>query len=103
MTHIIHNGEHSEHETIINIHVVCIAWKIDFNLALPSYEVDLRAVRNLVELTLGSPFVTPPRILFVSSVGVLRSKLFDDFVFAILLIRPLSKTPRSNNSYLKNL
>ena len=50
------------------------AWKVDFNLALPSYDLDLKAVRNLVELALSSPYVTPPHIEFVSSVGVLRSE-----------------------------
>ena len=50
------------------------AWKVDFNLALPSYDLDLKALRNLVELALSSPYVTPPHIQLVSSVGVFRSK-----------------------------
>ncbi|PIL34315.1 hypothetical protein GSI_03090 [Ganoderma sinense ZZ0214-1] len=54
-------------------HIVHNAWKVDFNLALLSYEVDLKAVRNIIELSLGSPFVVPPSIQFVSSVGVLRN------------------------------
>ncbi|TBU28871.1 acetyl-CoA synthetase-like protein [Dichomitus squalens] len=54
-------------------HIIHNAWKVDFNLALASYEVDLKAVRNLVELALSSPYVEPPRIQFISSVGVLRN------------------------------
>ncbi|KAI1788607.1 acetyl-CoA synthetase-like protein [Ganoderma leucocontextum] len=54
-------------------HIMHNAWKVDFNLALPSYEVDLKAVRNLIQLSLGSSSVSPPRIQFISSVGVLRN------------------------------
>ena len=75
----MHNGNAPCEHTSINIDKACIAWKVDFNLALPSYDVDLKAVRNLIELSLGSPFIVPPRIQFISSIGVFRSKPSDVF------------------------
>lgn len=50
------------------------AWRVDFNLALSSFEVDLKGVRNFVELALSSPYDTPPRINLVSSVGIFGRK-----------------------------
>ncbi|KAM5543844.1 hypothetical protein V8D89_002461, partial [Ganoderma adspersum] len=45
-------------------------WRVDFNLSLPSFETDLKGVRNFVELALSFPYDMPPRINFVSSVGI---------------------------------
>ncbi|KAI8995249.1 acetyl-CoA synthetase-like protein [Trametes punicea] len=53
ITHILHNG-----------------WKVDFNLSIHSFDVDLRGARNLVDLAISSPYKDAPRILFVSSVGI---------------------------------
>lgn len=50
------------------------AWKVDFNLALPSFEGDLQSVRNLVDLCLSSGHATPPKIVFISSIGIFGSK-----------------------------
>ncbi|KAI0750819.1 acetyl-CoA synthetase-like protein [Daedaleopsis nitida] len=51
-------------------HIMHNAWTVNFNLTLPSFEPDLKAVRNLVELALSSPFSEPPRFQLVSSIGV---------------------------------
>ncbi|KAI0737808.1 hypothetical protein C8Q80DRAFT_1114696 [Daedaleopsis nitida] len=51
-------------------HIMHNAWNVNFKLTLPSFEPDLQAVRNLVELALSSPFSEPPRIQFVSSIAV---------------------------------
>ncbi|TDL22742.1 acetyl-CoA synthetase-like protein [Rickenella mellea] len=48
------------------------AWKVDFNISLSSYDPLLRGVRNLVDLALASPFSSPPRIVFTSSVAVVQ-------------------------------
>ncbi|KAM5540045.1 hypothetical protein V8D89_006185 [Ganoderma adspersum] len=74
-------------------HIMHNAWKVDFNLALPSYEVDLKTIRNFVELSLGSPFVEPPRIQFISSVGVLRNCTLD---------QPIPEEPLDPSSALGN-
>ncbi|KAI0759234.1 male sterility protein-domain-containing protein [Trametes elegans] len=51
-------------------HILHNAWKVDFNLSLPSFEVDIQGARNLVNLAISSPFKQAPTILFVSSIGV---------------------------------
>ncbi|TDL25104.1 hypothetical protein BD410DRAFT_697901, partial [Rickenella mellea] len=48
------------------------AWKVDFNIPLSSYEPLIRSVRNLVDLALASPFSSPTRIVFTSSVAVVQ-------------------------------
>ncbi|PIL37207.1 hypothetical protein GSI_00900 [Ganoderma sinense ZZ0214-1] len=53
LTHIIHN-----------------AWTVNFALTLPSFEPDLKAVRNLLELSWSCPYSPPPRLQFTSSIGV---------------------------------
>ncbi|GBE89735.1 acetyl-CoA synthetase-like protein [Sparassis crispa] len=53
--------------------VVHNAWRVDFNLSLSSFEPLIAGVRNLINLSAGSPSSTGPRILFVSSMGVLSN------------------------------
>jgi nucleoside-diphosphate-sugar epimerase len=55
------------------IHVL-LAWQVDFNVALRSFEPQVKGVRNLIDLALGSPLATPPRLLYTSSIGVLNRK-----------------------------
>jgi nucleoside-diphosphate-sugar epimerase len=50
------------------------AWRVDFNLALASFESSLAGVRNLVDFAISTRLAKPPRIVFTSSVSVLRSK-----------------------------
>ena len=45
-------------------------------MAIPSFEPDIQGARNLVDLALGSPYVTPPSVIFVSSLGVFGSEHF---------------------------
>ncbi|KAI0332192.1 acetyl-CoA synthetase-like protein [Cubamyces sp. BRFM 1775] len=54
-------------------HIMHNAWKVDFNLSLHSFEVDLQATRNLIDLVISSPFRRAPTMLFVSSIGVFRN------------------------------
>ena len=42
-------------------------------MSIASFEVDIQAARNFVDLSLSSPFTVPPAIVFVSSVGVFSS------------------------------
>ncbi|KAH9903318.1 acetyl-CoA synthetase-like protein [Cubamyces lactineus] len=51
-------------------HIMHNAWKVDFNLSLHSFEVDLQGTRNLIDLAISSPFRQAPTVVFVSSIGV---------------------------------
>ncbi|KAL7278170.1 hypothetical protein ACG7TL_008143 [Trametes sanguinea] len=54
-------------------HILHNAWKVDFNISLSSFEVDLQGARNIVDLAIGSPYKVAPTVLFVSSVGIFMS------------------------------
>ncbi|KAJ6464064.1 hypothetical protein C8R45DRAFT_1025143 [Mycena sanguinolenta] len=54
-------------------HIIHAAWPVDFNLALPSFEPNIKGLRNLVDFVLGSPFVEPPKLLFTSSIGIFKN------------------------------
>ncbi|RDX49617.1 acetyl-CoA synthetase-like protein [Lentinus brumalis] len=49
------------------------AWRVDFNVALPSFEPLLAGARNILDLALSSPRPGGPRTLFVSSISSLRN------------------------------
>lgn len=53
-----------------------IAWQVNFNLRVSSFEGNLQGLRHLVELALSSPYVVSPKVTFVSSIGVLTSEYF---------------------------
>ena len=77
VTHIMHNGEYVMFlASMIESMTSRIAWTVDVNLSLPSFEPELKAVQNLVDLALSTPYVDMPTLQFVSSVGVLRSECF---------------------------
>ncbi|KAI9058630.1 acetyl-CoA synthetase-like protein [Trametes sanguinea] len=45
------------------------AWRVDFNVTLPSYKPLIAGARNLIDFALGSPLRGGPSVLFVSSVA----------------------------------
>ncbi|KIJ09827.1 hypothetical protein PAXINDRAFT_17112 [Paxillus involutus ATCC 200175] len=49
------------------------AWRLDFNLSLASFESNIKATRNLVDLGLDSPHRNSLRFVFTSSVGSAQS------------------------------
>ncbi|KAI0660272.1 hypothetical protein C8Q70DRAFT_1105691 [Cubamyces menziesii] len=51
-------------------HIMHNAWRVDFNMSLPSFDADLQNACNLIKLALASPFKTPPSLIFVSSIVV---------------------------------
>lgn len=55
--------------------IIHSAWRVDFNITLSSFEPAVRGVRNLIDLALGSPRDEPPRILFTSSIGIVKTWL----------------------------
>ena len=50
-----------------------VAWPVNFNMSLESFEPNIQMLQDLTNLALSSPFVTPARLVFISSIGVLRS------------------------------
>ncbi|CCM00767.1 uncharacterized protein FIBRA_02808 [Fibroporia radiculosa] len=54
-------------------HIVHNAWRVDFNVALTSFESNVRGVRRLIDFALSTPFAKPPQVLFTSSVGVFQN------------------------------
>ncbi|CAL1699334.1 unnamed protein product [Somion occarium] len=58
---------------ISTTHVIHNAWPVNFNLSLSSFEVIIKGVRALIDLALSSPLPSPPRLVFISSIGVLRN------------------------------
>ncbi|KAF8120319.1 hypothetical protein EV363DRAFT_1237301 [Boletus edulis] len=61
----------ARYEEIRNSVTVIIhnAWRLDFNLAISSFEENIRGSRTLVDLALGSPQKQNVRSLFTSSIG----------------------------------
>ncbi|THH32206.1 hypothetical protein EUX98_g1995 [Antrodiella citrinella] len=55
-------------------HIIHNAYRVDWNISLSSFEPSVRAVRNLVDLALSSPLLSPPRVIFMSSIAVVRSE-----------------------------
>ncbi|CAL1699315.1 unnamed protein product [Somion occarium] len=53
-------------------HIIHNAWPVNFNLSLSSFEPNIRSLRTLIDIALASPLPSPPRLIFISSVGVLR-------------------------------
>jgi len=64
-------------------HIIHAGWLINWSLDLSRFEPLIRGTRNLIDLALSSPLPTPPRIIFISSVAVLRGceYLFPDVDF----------------------
>ncbi|KAG7447195.1 acetyl-CoA synthetase-like protein [Guyanagaster necrorhizus] len=53
--------------------IVHAAWRVDFNLTLPSFEPNIEATRNLINFALDSKHSTGTRFVFVSSVTSVQS------------------------------
>jgi len=53
-------------------HIIHNAWRVDFNLSVASFKPDVLGVQNLVKFALQCTTPKPPRLLFVSSIGVFR-------------------------------
>ena len=51
-----------------------LAYLVNFNVPLSGFEPNIRTLRHLIDLALGSPHPEPPRLLFMSSAAVWFSK-----------------------------
>ncbi|TFK46448.1 acetyl-CoA synthetase-like protein [Heliocybe sulcata] len=54
-------------------HIIHNAWKVDFNLALSSFETNIRATRGLIDFALTSKYGAQVKLVFVSSITVAQS------------------------------
>ena len=76
-------------------HIIHAGWLVNWSSNLSQFEPLIRGTRNLIDLALSSPLPAPPRIVFVSSVGVLRAceylSLNVNFYFNLTLFVQRSK------------
>jgi hypothetical protein len=77
-----------------------VAWQVNFNLSLSSLDFLILGTRRLIDLALASTLSTPPKFVFTSSVGTLRSKYDASLVFKLITLSQQTGQPR--NAYLKN-
>ncbi|EPQ57831.1 acetyl-CoA synthetase-like protein [Gloeophyllum trabeum ATCC 11539] len=54
-------------------HVIHNAWRVDFNLALPSFEPNIRATRGLIDFALTSKHGAQVKFVFTSSITVAQA------------------------------
>ena len=64
-----------------------IAWKVNLNLSLTSFEYIISGVRALVDFAITSPLVRPPHLLFVSSIAIFRSACCFRCLYRLLITR----------------
>ncbi|KAH8110860.1 acetyl-CoA synthetase-like protein [Phellopilus nigrolimitatus] len=59
-------------------HIIHNAWRVNFNVAVTSFESNIRSVRNFIDFALGGHGATPARVLFISSIGVFSNYSKDE-------------------------
>ncbi|KAF8200271.1 hypothetical protein BJ912DRAFT_921743 [Pholiota molesta] len=50
-------------------HIIHNAWPVDFNLALKSFEANIKGLRTLIDFALSSPLQTPPTLIYTSTIA----------------------------------
>jgi hypothetical protein len=82
ITHIAHIGMGDVSDVIPTplIFFLSTAWPINLIVGLDAYEADIQSARYLIDLALSSPLPTPPRFLFTSSISILRSKHYYQYI-----------------------
>ncbi|KAI9058660.1 acetyl-CoA synthetase-like protein [Trametes sanguinea] len=65
-------GEYDEMRQSVT-QIIHNAWRVDFQVSLPSFEPLIAGTRNLLDLALNSSVPGGPHVLFVSSIGTLRN------------------------------
>src|SRR5882762_1515757 len=75
VTHIIHNGTVSRSPVLwFQLDITSAAWRVDFNLMLMSFEDNICGLKCLIDFALSSHQALTPRLVFISSIGVLRRR-----------------------------
>ncbi|KAI0681684.1 male sterility protein-domain-containing protein [Cerioporus squamosus] len=64
------------------------AWRVDFNVALPSFEPLIAGARNLLDFALSSSIPGGPRTLFVSSISSMRHHAYSTPAAETLDVEP---------------
>ncbi|CAA7263094.1 unnamed protein product [Cyclocybe aegerita] len=60
---------HQEVQAAVNL-IIHVAWRVDFNLGLTSFESNIKGTRNLVDLARSSHHGANTRFIFISSVAI---------------------------------
>ncbi len=84
VTHIVHNGTIGTSIVWLIVLSTQIAWRINLNLSLASFEDGISGVRALVDFAITSPLARPPHLLFVSSISVFISASYSQLFFSLL-------------------
>ena len=58
-----------------NTHDISTAWRVDFNMALISFEPLVAGLRRLIDLATSANVPGGARLVFVSSISVIRGNL----------------------------
>ncbi|KAJ7753642.1 hypothetical protein DFH07DRAFT_921322 [Mycena maculata] len=66
-------GSHTTFMQECVTHIVHTAWPVDFNLALRSFDPNIKGLRELLDFSLGSPYAEPPTFLYASSIGLFQN------------------------------
>jgi thioester reductase-like protein len=79
-------------------HIIHAGWLINWSFDLSRFEPLIKGTRKLIDLSLSSPLPTPPRIIFISSVAVLRGCEYSlvDVKFHFCLTRPAQLSEAAN-------
>ena len=67
-----------------------LGWNVNFNVSVSSFEGNICGVRNLVDFALKSMRTNPPRLQFISSIGVLQSTalcFFQNYEIRFIFVR----------------
>ncbi|KAI0632701.1 acetyl-CoA synthetase-like protein [Trametes polyzona] len=77
-------------ERILGAPLICdSAWRVDFNVSLPSFEPLIAGTRNLLDFALSSSHPGGPKVLFVSSIASANNHPADTLVPETLDLGPV--------------
>ncbi|KZT73709.1 acetyl-CoA synthetase-like protein [Daedalea quercina L-15889] len=61
-------------------HIIHNAWRVDFVIALSSFDLQVQGLRSLIDFALSSPLPEPPRLIFESSMAALQGTPPQEFI-----------------------
>ncbi|KAL8645201.1 MAG: hypothetical protein Q9210_006841, partial [Variospora velana] len=64
----LNEATHAEIRSSVT-HIIHAAWPVNFQLPLSSFEPHVQGLHNLLDLSLSTPYTTPAKLLFCSSVS----------------------------------
>ncbi|KAH7912698.1 hypothetical protein BJ138DRAFT_1083028 [Hygrophoropsis aurantiaca] len=66
------DGTYREMQSSVTL-IIHNAWPVNFNLALASFDANVKGVRRLIDFALTSPLSIPVRVVYTSSIGVFQN------------------------------